>query len=643
LPLNEFEGDVARDNVTGHESAVRNPVWLRNEHFYWEKLRSFECDAMAGVIYKQKNQQIYFINKDSLLIYTPSAEKLEAYKYATERPFLKYEHFSIYNATADQIISYDFKFLRSAPGKKAYSILNEETMKWSKVDETTGHLKNHQHNLYWNNDNSITTFAGYSDFTYFNDFNTFDFSTNTWRSLTMSGDSIYPRSETVIVKDEKAKMLYVFGGFGNKEGKQVYGGRIFKDLYSVDLANNRIKKLMDLENSDLELLPKGGLVFNDEKTILYTLMGGASDESYLRLYQINISDKTIVPVSDTIPFYFGRMESNVYLFKDELAQCLYCICRECKTTDKSLVSIYRIKFPPSSLSEPLKAAQPDNLYFIYIASLLLIILFGISFYFLAKKRKRLKAKDNKKTELTGRKNENAIWFLGQFKLLNPKGKDITHLLPKKLKELFLLVFFETTHSDGISTNDLSETLWPGMEKIHQKNNRGVTVNGVRKVLEEFEGIKLNNVDSLWKVECEGKCYIDILEVNNLFKDKEYLSKPELFISLVSHGNILPGLQFEWLDKIKANYESDILSGLYEICDNLLFRKEYLACLDASNLILEKYDQFDEIALSFKVITLNKMKGHSKAQNEFELFKKRYFATYKEEYKLTIEEVMRLRQ
>jgi len=66
LPLNEFEGDVARDNVTGHESAVRNPVWLRNEHFYWEKLRSFECDAMAGVIYKQKNQQIYLIHKNTI-------------------------------------------------------------------------------------------------------------------------------------------------------------------------------------------------------------------------------------------------------------------------------------------------------------------------------------------------------------------------------------------------------------------------------------------------------------------------------------------------------------------------------------------------------------------------------------------------
>ena len=76
----------------------------------------------------------------------------------------------------------------------------------------------------------------------------------------------------------------------------------------------------------------------------------------------------------------------------------------------------------------------------------------------------------------------------------------------------------------------SETLWPGMEKTHQKNNRGVTVNGVRKVLEEFQGIKLNNIGNLWKMECEGNCYIDILEVKKIIKDKDYLTQEDLFIS-----------------------------------------------------------------------------------------------------------------
>jgi two-component SAPR family response regulator len=653
-PLNEFEGEVAKDKVTGLKSSVRNPVWLRNEHFYWEKLRSFESDAMAGVIFKQKNQQFYFINKDSLLILEPSSDKLEVLEYNNARPFPKHQHFSIYNKLKDQIISYDFKFLKSPPGEKAYSVLNEKTLEWSKVDETTGHLNNHQHTSFWSNDSAFTIFAGYSDFTYFNDLNTFDFVTNTWHAVKMVGDTIFPRTETAIVKDEDANILYVFGGFGNEQGKQVYGGRIYKDLYSVDLSNNIVKKLMDLKNSKLDFLPKGGLIFNNEKTNLYTLMGETSDESFLRLYQINVSNKTVVPVTDSIPFYFGRMESNVYLFKDDLSQYLYCICRECKNSDKSLISIYRIKFPPSGLIEPDVAGLPNYLFFIFLTSVLLVGGLGTGIYYITKKRKGLKKnsddesvlvlskQDDKKSELILRKNENAVWFLGEFKLFNLKGKDITYLLPKKSKELFILVYFETIHSNGITTNDLSEMLWPGMDKIHQKNNRGVTVNGVRKVLEEFQGIKLNNVDNLWKIEFEGNCYIDIQEVKKLLKGKVYLTRPDLFISLVSFGNILTNLQFEWLDTIKANYESEILSSLYELCDIFLFKEDYLACLDTANLIHEKYDPLDEIALSFKVTALNKMKGFSKSQNELELFRKRYFATFQEEYKNTVDEVMHLR-
>jgi len=654
-PLNEFEGEIARDKVSGLRSKVRNPIWLRKEHFYWQKLRSFESDAMAGVIYKQNNQQIYFISRDSLVIYNPSLDKLEVMHYNNVRPFPKHQHFSIYNQSKDQIISYDFKFLKSPPGKRTYSLLNEETMEWSKVDEITDHLNNHQHTSYWSNDHSLTIFAGYSDFTYFNDFNTFNFSTNTWQNTKMDGDTIYPRTETAIVKDEEANILYIFGGFGNEQGKQVYGGRIFKDLFSVDLSDNHVMKLMDQENSKLDFLPKGGLVFNEGKTILYTLMGEASDESFLRLYQINISNKTVASVSDSIPFYFGKMESNVYLYKDEMAQYLYCVCRECKNSEKSQISVYRIKFPPKGLVDPTKADLPYLSAFSFLVSFLLIGGLGISLNYLIKKRRELRknriekpkvmvSKQGEiKSELIFRKNENAIWFLGELKLFNSKGKDIAYLLPKKLKELFILVFFETINSNGITTNELSETLWPGMDKVHQKNNRGVTINGVRKVLEEFQGLKLNSVDNLWKMEYEDSIYIDILEVKKILLNKAYLTLPDLFISLASYGNISPNLQFEWLDKIKANYEGDILSCLYEICQNALLKDDYLICLDASNLIHEKYDQLDEIALSFKLKALNKMKGFSKSQNEFDLFKKRYLATYNENFKQTLEEMIQLRQ
>ena len=62
--------------------------------------------------------------------------------------------------------------------------------------------------------------------------------------------------------------------------------------------------------------------------------------------------------------------------------------------------------------------------------------------------------------------------------------------------------------------------------IINKKNHVVTVNGVRIVLEEPQGIKFINVDNYWKIECEDNCYLDF---------------------------------FEWFDKFKANCENDIFN------------------------------------------------------------------------------------
>ena len=52
--------------------------------------------------------------------------------------------------------------------------------------------------------------------------------------------------------------------------------------------------------------------------------------------------------------------------------------------------------------------------------------------------------------------------------------------------------------------------------------------------------------------------------------------------------------------------------------------------------------YETYGLDDKIIALNKMRGYSKSKNEFSLFKKRYFATYQEEYKLSIDEINKLR-
>jgi len=85
----------------------------------------------------------------------------------------------------------------------------------------------------------------------------------------------------------------------------------------------------------------------------------------------------------------------------------------------------------------------------------------------------------------------------------------------------------------------------------------------------------------------------------------------------------------------------MISRLLSICNDCYSKKNNLACFETAGIIHEKYDEINELALKYKIIALNKMKGHSKSKNEFELFKKRLFETYKEKYSGTIESLVNL--
>lgn len=642
-PLNEFEGELANEMVSGTKSVVKNPIWLRKDHYYWQKIASFKADEMVGVIYKEEEQQLYFVNKDSLVIFDTGTTTLKSENYKNSRPFSKTQHFSIFNEVSNQIISYNFTFFNSADGKKAYSILNEENLEWSDRDDVKTFLDIDHHGIFWNPiDNNVITFGGYGHFEYHNAFSSFNFSKPGWESIEMQGDQIFPRTHSVIGIDKQTDLCYIYGGFGNEEGKQVFGGRTFYDLYEVNLKDREIKKLMDYEKEDLDFIPRGHLIIDNEGKDFYTLGSMMVDKSYLQLYHINPENKTIQSISDSIPALFTNMAGTAFLYKDDAAQELYCIVRENATKGSSLISVHRLKFPPSNLIKEGSIHQQSGIPTLFIILIVLIsCTILVLFYFLRLRKQKVIVEDGVKPLEYSRGTQNAIWFLGGFKVFNPHGKDITYRFSKKLKELFILVYFETANSQGISSNDLSETLWPGMDKDHQKNNRGVTVNNLRKALEDLQGIKLINENNKWKIINEDVCYLDYNEVKTMLDKKDYLNNPSFLVSMFSLGKILPHLQFQWLDKFKIKYESEAIQLLYDISNKYYAEKSYLNSFDSAQIIHENFDDIDEMALALKIRALNKLKSGKKAHDEFELYKKRFASIYSTKYSRSFQDVENL--
>ena len=73
----------------------------------------------------------------------------------------------------------------------------------------------------------------------------------------------------------------------------------------------------------------------------------------------------------------------------------------------------------------------------------------------------------------------------------------------------------------------------------------------------------------------------------------------------------------------------------------LTQHNFLSCYETAQIIHEKYDPLDEIALGFKVRALNKMRGYKRPRKEFEQFKKRYARIMDDKYSRTFKEVTNL--
>lgn len=335
------------------------------------------------------------------------------------------------------------------------------------------------------------------------------------------------------------------------------------------------------------------------------------------------------------------MAADAFLYRNKINQELFCVVRESGPDQTSIISIHRLKFPPSKLvkRESHKSSLPFGMLIILF---ILIVAISIGWILLKRKLAPVKIpKEFRKSEEYLRKENNAIWFLGGFTVYDPQGKDISYRFSKKLKELFILVYFETLKSDGINSMKLSETLWPEMDKNSQKNNRGVTINNLRKVLTDLDGIELVNENSKWKIAIENECFIDYHEVFEVLKKKDFIQHSNFLVTLFSFGNILPNLQFDWLDKYKINYEMEVNSKIYSISNHFFIQKKYLNSFESAQLIHDKFDEIDEMALALKVRALDKLKSIKKAYDEYERYKKRYASFYKEHYKLTYEEVILL--
>ncbi len=231
--------------------------------------------------------------------------------------------------------------------------------------------------------------------------------------------------------------------------------------------------------------------------------------------------------------------------------------------------------------------------------------------------------------------KNKIQLFGEFKAIDRKGDDITDLFTPKVRELFIFVLIYSLKSGiGANIRDINDTLWSGITSRKVANNRSVTLNKLRKILLEIDGIEIISNTGYLQSKLQKPFYCDYVSAFKLCQIPEGMSKQQLisFFEMVKRGRFLKGIHWEWLDEIRGFTGNQVIDNLLNLA--AIYQKdENLPEIEKIARRILDYDDLNEEAIYLQIWALQKNNNLNLAKFNFTSFTKKYEISFGEAYQM----------
>lgn len=537
-----------KGNIIGN---VANPIWLINDSYYWKQyLQTLHSKKLGGYNYNPNNEHIYYFNRDSMFVYNMKTGQMYTEEYANSCPLHIRLGDSFYNPQNNSLVVYEtYKTQRNMPDDVMMAEYSFPDKKWEVLTTERLPTERHHHGRFFDkNNNRLIIFGGFGNALYKNEFYSFDLNTNHWSKLSFDGDEIYPRYFLSMGYDESENSLYIFGGMGNESGEYNIGRKYFYDLYRIDLDKNRITKIWNLKWNKENVVPVKHLIINKKDMSFITFCYPEHhSHTFLKLYKFSMLDGSYEILGDSIPFSSERITNSAGLFLNKKRNELYSIIQEYEGEDQfSNIKIYTLSYPPvsSAFMNKVYDTKGETKKIITLAVIALSILICVFTTIvvkmkLLKRQKRLypEKKDEKALNIPDSPTKsNSIFLFGKFSVINRLGRDIDYMFSVRLKQTLLLILQHSEENEGITSEQLTKALWDDRGIKQAKNIRGVTINGLRKILEELDGVDLIYENKSYKIVVdENVCYCDYLRCLKLVNMPLKSKLATEFISVISKG------------------------------------------------------------------------------------------------------------
>lgn len=652
FPLNENEGTDVHDINKKIMGSVQNPVWLINDAYFWKAADvNLSSRTVAGSNINPDTQEIFYFNEDSITFYNVRTRDTYTRRYVNTCPVYMRLGTNFLDREKNRLYVYEVSDLLGGDVTVAY--LDLKTLVWTIASREILPIQLHHHSSYFDEKNRrYIIFGGFGNTFYSRHFYAFDLETNRWQVMELSGDKINPRYFTSMGHMEGENILYLFGGMGNESGDQAVGRVYYYELYRIDLETGIVKKMWEIPWRKENVVPVRGMVLTDNK-FFYTLCYPEHfSQSALKLYRFSIADGSHEILGDSIPILSEKITTNANVYYNKRTGELYSIVQEFEYDDTgSQVKIYSLSYPPVTMDGLLYYNHAGS--FRRVWAVLIVVLLaacGIILYRWRRKKMASNVIDKKvsdydrspvfksgvqiNTETDNRAN--SIFLFGEFSIRDRNNRDITYMLSSKLRQAFFLIL-QYSLKNGITTQELSDLLWPNKPEDKVKNSRGVTLNNLRKILGELDGISLVHEKGHYKIVLGAECYCDYKNCLELINSPAVNVSTDQLISVISRGKFLRSVDIPLLDPFKEHIERRLEPVLLINMERTFKAGGYAETLILAEAVFN-IDPFNEEALYCLLHSLSKMNQIDEARRRYLLFAAEYKNTMDEDYPKSFGEV-----
>lgn len=651
--LREHDGLKSFDSVANIPAITSNPRWITDMYASWEKIYSKQIKANSLFSFNPNENLLYIIDPDSKNIITFDPERrnetttiVKSGVIAANAPNQVF-----YNPEQDLLFSYNLD-------ENTISRFSFENSSWD------SHIESKLDHGYWNNstsyseaDSTIVSFGGYGFYKYNNELIRLHLNHGSINKSNLL--DIPPRhsASTAII----GNTLYIFGGRGNKSGRQELSPKNYYDFYSVNLLTEQTNKLWENKSEIIDFLPSENMIF-DEKENCFYIFATKDGGTLLRIEKDKAGYTSVShPIQEDLNAHY--LYTNLY-FSSKLKK-FYALVNKIKTDGSAEVSIYSLSYPPAPIVDSVINEQSSDHAFSFSFKLVILIVLGLIgfiglIYF--RYRKRLSSKisntklqdtlESNKTDTQEKKIETSyydfskqsICFLGGFSVSDKDGQNITGQFTPMLKYLLILLILHTVkESKGISGNKLIQLLWFDKNDESAKNNRNVYLSKLRTVLENVGECTIINQNGFWSISFGEniKCdYIETMKLFSLIKENKSSTPSEInkLVELLLKGVFLPNTEADWIDNFKSDFSNLTIDTLTSLSsDGYEKLSDELKLKIADILFLHDYINEEALYLKCSIFFNSGKKGIAKGI--YDNFCKEYLNLLGSKYKYSLSDVI----